>query len=382
MRRRNILIGAGVLILVVLGILSPLPVPVSLANRLAFSDPAAVAYEGRGRLYACTADGDIAPMGKNVIPLPAPAACSGRTVLVYTPPDFDPSTEYPILYLLHGFAARPSFWVENLLPSIDAAISGGTLQPLLVVMPDGTISGNGLDNLDTAIDERGGCWYIDSNLVQYRSFLLEDLPEAVQSITGMENFPDRAVIAGSSMGGFAATHYALAFPQRFPAAAGFYPALDLRYAINGNRLAPYREARYTPIHTDRPLRIVNKAVGAGILGLTDAWCFYPVFDSDTFPGPAWSEDLPVWDRMRRVNPADLLRDATPDLDDSNIFLLVGSKDDFNFDDHLDVVLSLLWEAGAEVAPADNIIPGGRHAWETLEGHLPLFIEWLDGAIRQ
>jgi len=183
------------------------------------------------------------------------------------------------------------------------------------------------------------------------------------------------------MGGYGAAYYTLMYPERFKNAALFYPALDLRYSIAGNRLKTYQADKYAVITRDKPLRIVNKAAGAGILGLTEKWCFYPVFDSDSVPGDVWTEDLPVWQRFKEVNPADILRTSNPDLTGSRFFILTGSSDDFNFDDHQKVVLPLIQQAGGTVDPEYTIIPDGRHNWDTIEPSVPDFVHWLGNTFK-
>ena len=385
MKKRNLIIPGGIVLgVLIVTIILPVPMPVGFSNAKAFSDPAVISFNGRGTLYACIAEGDAAPSGPGVTICSAPVETTSgraRSVLIYTPPGFDPGREYPVMYLLHGFAARPAFWVEHLLPVLDAAVSAGRLPPLIVVMPDGTIGGNGLDDPDTPCDDRGGCWYIDSNQVQYADFMLNVLPGFIEATAGVSLEAGISVLAGSSMEGFAAAYYALRYPKRFPAAALFYPGLDLRYAVRGSRLAPYREGGYKPVEKDRPLRVVNKAAGGGVLGLTEKWCYYPVFDSDSRPGPVWKENLPVWQRLKSVNPLDILKDNPPDLSASRFFLVTGGEDDFNFDDHIPLTVPLLEEAGATIDPPVNILPGGRHSWETVEEVIPAFLTWLEKILR-
>jgi len=380
MNRKLIFFTLIILLLIILtGILLPVPLPVSISNKQAFHDSVQMSYSGEGTLFVCSANGDTLLSGENVIIMNAPletAADRERTVLIYPPPDFDRKEVYPVLYLLHGFAAHPTFWIENLIPSIERAVSNGELPPLIAVIPDGSLSGNGTDDPDTSIDERGGCWYINSNRTRYEDFLLEDLPAFVRTIAIISDDPDNIVIAGSSMGGFGAAYYALRYPERFRNAGLFYPALDLRYAVRGNRLKAYEADKYKPITRDNPFRIVNKAAGSGILGLTDKWCFYPVFNSDSAAGVFWTEDLPVWQRQKDVNPADILLIDNPDLTGSRFFIQTGSSDDFNFDDHQKVVLPMIRQAGGTVEPQDTIIPDGRHNWTSIEPSVPDFIDWL------
>lgn len=383
MNRKVIVFSGILLVLILIGLLLPVPMPVSFSNKMAFSDPQQVSYDGDGVIYVCAAEGDVQVTGENTALMKAPvepATGRERSVLVYTPPGFDKNKVYPVLYLLHGFAAHPAFWVENLIPFIDTAVLSGELTPLVVVMPDGSLSGNGKDDPATKVDERGGCWYINSNRVMFEDFMLMQLPVFVSSIAQISADAGHNLVAGSSMGGFGAAYYSVRYPERFKNAGLFYPALDLRYTVEGNRLKDFSPDGYEAVVKDRPLRIVNKAAGGDVLGLTEKWCYYPVFDSDSVTGAFWQEDLPVWQRLEAVNPADLLREGNPELNGSRFFVLTGSEDDFNFDDHQLVVFPLIKQAGGTVAPEQTIIPGGQHNWDTIAPQVPDFISWLDDVL--
>ncbi len=64
-----------------------------------------------------------------------------RDFYVYTPPGYDPheTTEYPVLYLLHGFGQEPRSWTEVAFANriLDHLIDDGKAKPMIVVMPDG-----------------------------------------------------------------------------------------------------------------------------------------------------------------------------------------------------------------------------------------------------
>ena len=66
-----------------------------------------------------------------------------RTLLVYTPPNFDPNakTQYPVLYLIHGGSDTEETWIKvgraNLIA--DNLIAQGKAKPMLIVMPYGNV---------------------------------------------------------------------------------------------------------------------------------------------------------------------------------------------------------------------------------------------------
>ncbi|HRR56728.1 MAG TPA: alpha/beta hydrolase-fold protein, partial [Acidobacteriota bacterium] len=65
-----------------------------------------------------------------------------RRMHVYTPPDYDgTTTSYPVLYLLHGGGDDDSGWstIGRAGFILDNLLAAGKAQPLLIVMPNGSI---------------------------------------------------------------------------------------------------------------------------------------------------------------------------------------------------------------------------------------------------
>ena len=62
-----------------------------------------------------------------------------RAAIVYTPPGYSASKQYPVLYLLHGFGDDQTAWTEvgraNLIA--DNLIAQGKMSPMIIVMPNG-----------------------------------------------------------------------------------------------------------------------------------------------------------------------------------------------------------------------------------------------------
>jgi hypothetical protein len=178
------------------------------------------------------------------------------------------------------------------------------------------------------------------------------------------------------MGGFGALYYSITHPEFSRHVVSIYPAADLRYSVGGNRLADYNPERYAPITSDDPFRIMMEGGPAGTLGVSEDFFLYPVFGSDVSPGKVWKEDRPVWERLRDVNPADILSEKYADLRGIGYYIFAGDRDEFNFDAHLPRVMTLLRKAGATVEPGKNIIPGMKHGWWQLE-----YNEHKEGVIR-
>jgi len=81
-----------------------------------------------------------------------------RVTDVYLPPNYSPTTRYPVLYLLHGFWGAPSSFVISLrLADVaDSLIRAGTARPFIVVMPPGGLP-NG-SKQQRAKSEWAGAW--------------------------------------------------------------------------------------------------------------------------------------------------------------------------------------------------------------------------------
>jgi putative tributyrin esterase len=111
---------------------------------------------------------------------------------------------YPVLYLLHGMSDDYTIWLRR--TSIERYLMN---VPLIVVMPDG-----------------GRGFYCDAaHGYQYETALGVELVDRID-----RTFPTRAeragrCVAGLSMGGYGAVHYALTFPDRFAAAVSHSGAL-------------------------------------------------------------------------------------------------------------------------------------------------------------
>lgn len=132
------------------------------------------------------------------------------TVRLLLPSGFDEDADrtYPVLYLLHGATGDHADWTEF----SDVAELTADLD-LLVVMPDGGEWG----------------WYSDwwnageGGQPAWETFHLSEVREIIER--DWQAGEDRAV-AGLSMGGYGAMHYATAHPELFAAAASFSGVVD------------------------------------------------------------------------------------------------------------------------------------------------------------
>lgn len=145
--------------------------------------------------------------------LATPALEAPTRVRVLLPSGYDPSgrTRYPVLLLLHGANESYAAWTEK---GNAEQITAG--YPVIVVMPDGGIDGGYSDWYN------GGAFGAPAWETYHIRQLLPWIDAHYRTIG---NRGGRAV-AGVSMGGGGAMHYAAAHPELFAAAASFSGAVD------------------------------------------------------------------------------------------------------------------------------------------------------------
>ena len=172
------------------------------------------------------------------VPLPAGVSVPENRVRILLPSGYDaqdPSTRYPVLYLLHGAGDSYATWTQNTdVEAFTAAF------PLIVVMPD---AGHG----GSPPNEAG--WYSDwqDGSRQWETFHTEVLVDYVDASYHTLGAGHRAV-TGLSMGGFGAMSYAARHPGLFQAAASFSGAVDTQHAApaSGAAFANLQDAFGTP----------------------------------------------------------------------------------------------------------------------------------------
>jgi putative tributyrin esterase len=117
-----------------------------------------------------------------------------------------PSTDFPVLYLLHGLSDDHTAWLRYTSVERYAAAAG-----LAVVMP--------AVNRSFYANEQHGTRYWD--------FVADELPQVVGNFFRVSQSPEDTYVAGLSMGGYGAMKLALTHPDRYAAAASLSGALDL-----------------------------------------------------------------------------------------------------------------------------------------------------------
>lgn len=114
----------------------------------------------------------------------------------------DPSRTYPVLYLLHGAGGSNADWCSqgNARAAVQAAIDGGVIPEIVVIMPDAK---------NTA--------YVDGfqDGIKYETFFHDTFMPYVEKLYRIDGSRDHRFIAGLSMGGFGCSYYAFKYSGKF-----------------------------------------------------------------------------------------------------------------------------------------------------------------------
>lgn len=126
---------------------------------------------------------------------------TSNSVRVYTPPNYNPETSYPVLFLLHGFGEKVSFWSDfgkiNLIA--DNLIAQDKMVPMLIVMPNGDpVEGDYYTFFSSQTE--GTKWMEKNNSVLENDFINDLIPYLKKNYS-ISTDKNKWAIAGSSMGG-------------------------------------------------------------------------------------------------------------------------------------------------------------------------------------
>ncbi len=133
-----------------------------------------------------------------------------RKLVVYLPPGYSKDKKYPVLYLLHGKGGNQTNWSSakggkaNVI--LDNLYADKKVVPMIVVMPNGTVTGPGQPK-----GLVGG----------FENELLKDIIPFVESRYPVQADAEHRALAGLSMGGTQSYTIGLKHPDKFAWVGGF-----------------------------------------------------------------------------------------------------------------------------------------------------------------
>ncbi len=227
----------------------------------------------------------------------------------------------PVVYLLHGRDSSAAEWLRlgNVAQTLDRLVAEKRIPPVMIVLPD---AGNG--------------WYVDGPAMAAETAIVRDLAADVERNFDVRRDRKGRAIAGNSMGGFGAVRIALAYPERFVAAASMSGAFWTRIKPD------------TQIDATMEARLARVFSGA----------FGTPFDPKFF--------------VARDPEQTALR-LPPGAQRPALYLTASRGDRFRLAEEQDVMEMRLKAAGLAVTSA---VTEGDHDWGTWEAAFPDVLEFL------
>ncbi len=258
-----------------------------------------------------------------------------RGIAIYLPPGYDDDgRRYPVVYLLAGFNGRGTMflndapWDDSLPRRMDRLIAAGTVQPMIVVMPD-------------CLTRLGGSQYINSTATgRYEDHLVQELVPHIDRRYRTLASRDHRAVCGKSSGGYGALMLAMRHPDVFGLTASHsgdlyfewcYKPAFVRYALGIGKLGGLDAVMADP-HAIRPRDAAWQAI---VNTLAMASCYSPD------PASPYGFALPfdpvtaelvdsVWARWLEWDPVHLVARHAEALRSLRlIYLDAGTRDEFN-----------------------------------------------------
>jgi S-formylglutathione hydrolase FrmB len=283
-----------------------------------------------------------------------------RDLYVYLPPGYDPCRQYPVMLLLHGIAQDEQS-VLRLFEDLDRVIACGQLPPMVIAAPDGSISGS-------PSYLKPGSFYLNTRAGRFEDYIIQDVWCFL-----VQNFsirPERElhILAGASMGGFAAFNLGFKHCDQFKILSAIMPPLNLRYQDCHGRYF----ANFDPCCTGlrdrlRPWQPVARYYG--FLTIRERRLSKPLFD----------HEADALQKIAAENPIEML-DAY-DVRPGQFDLLVGygGRDEFNIDAQVESFLYRARQRGLEISVVFD--PKGHHTLASGFRLFPAFVDWLGPVVR-
>ena len=206
---------------------------------------------------------------------------------VYLPSGYNANadTQYPVLYLLHGFTDTYEAWVRKGQVDIiaDELLATGEIVPMIIIMPNA----GGPDRRRT--------WngYFDMDGWAYETFFYTELIPTVEARYHIYGDRQHRAVSGLSMGGGGSTVYAQRHPDMFSSCY----AMSAWQTSDSSPLNPDDKATYVTnaVHDHSSIEFVRRADEPTKADLRTVRWFLDVGDDDYL----LDQNLELYGEMRR-----------------------------------------------------------------------------------
>lgn len=140
-----------------------------------------------------------------------------RRMTIYTPPGYENSTsDYPVLYLLHGMGGDEEAWIAlgRTAQIMDNLIAEGKAKPMIVVMTNGNVAQEAAPG-ESSIGFKKPTMQLPKTMEGSMEKSFPDVVKFVDSNYKTIKEKSGRAIAGLSMGGFHSMHISKEYPDMF-----------------------------------------------------------------------------------------------------------------------------------------------------------------------
>jgi hypothetical protein len=288
----------------------------------------------------------------------SPSLGERRDLYIYLPPGYNPTQAYPVVFWLHGIAQdEQSFLNDGIVDVFDTAIVSGKLPPLVVVVPDGSLTGRATTFWSSNA-------FLNTDAGRFGDYLMEDVWHFAFTHYALRPEREAHVLAGVSIGGGNAFTQAICNRDRIGVVLGIFPALNLRWMDCHCRY----KGKFDPCCWTWRTDISH---GREVLAR-----FYLIFAVRVrkLVYPLYGRGPDTIARIMKDNPIELLDACNLRPGELEMYVAYGGRDQFNIDAQVESFLYRARERGLDVGVAYD--PRGRHDLRTARGFAPGIIDWL------
>jgi S-formylglutathione hydrolase FrmB len=262
------------------------------------------------------------PLGDNFI----------RDLIVYLPPDYDESKQYPVVYCLTGFTGRgkmflnDSAFTPNLAQRIDKLIAEHKIKPMIAVMPD-------------CFTHYGGSQYINSSATgDYEDYLTQEIVPFVDETFSTINDKNSRAVMGKSSGGYGALIMALRHSDIFGLACSTSGDCYFEMCYQTDFAKAFRAMKGNPkrivekMWDEEAKKGKNDFDALNIIGMSA--CYSPNGAEVDLPFNLKTGEIrkDIWAKWKAHDPVELVEKHAENLKSLKLlFIDAGTRDEFNLD---------------------------------------------------